>query len=402
MQPDLEMAARFLAALSPDAAFTFQTFADSPRARGRQAVILHGTLASRAQSLADLNARGAGIFVMVNRGDGKGRKATNVTSCRALFVDLDGSPLEPVLAGPIAPSIVVESSPSRWHAYWPIADLPPEEFSAAQKALAGRFDADPKVCDLPRVMRLPGFVHHKGAPFLSRLIRSETSALTWDEMQRAFGLCLTLPSVVATGERNATLFALAASARKRGLPQRQELTTLLAINRERCEPPLSDDEVVGIVERAYAGRVKHAVSIPHDILESDAYASLSDGARTILTLAYWRAAGQSRPFTLTFEQCARYFRYSKRFYQLRQELIAAGLIVIFSEAKKPRNGHKAAPATYRFPGVKNYPRKNAISGSQKLPSLALQALATDLAVGLDPERPPEHKNDAPEKPRRAA
>jgi hypothetical protein len=39
-----------------------------------------------------------------------------------------------------------------------------------QKDLAARFSGDPKVCDLPRVMRLPGFYHRKAAPFLTRII----------------------------------------------------------------------------------------------------------------------------------------------------------------------------------------------------------------------------------------
>lgn len=65
-----------------------------------------------------LNEQGAGIFVMVNAGDGKGRKRANVRAVRALFVDLDGAPLEPVVNGPIAPHMVTETSLGRWHAFW--------------------------------------------------------------------------------------------------------------------------------------------------------------------------------------------------------------------------------------------------------------------------------------------
>jgi len=117
-------AAALLDLLAPGEPVTFQTFGegDAKGARGLNR-ILHGTLARHRATLAGLNARGAGIFWMVNAGDGKGRKAPNVQRIRALFVDLDGAPLEPVTASPLAPHAIVESSPGRWHAYWrvPIA-----------------------------------------------------------------------------------------------------------------------------------------------------------------------------------------------------------------------------------------------------------------------------------------
>jgi hypothetical protein len=49
-------------------------------------------------------------------------------------------------------------------------DLPLEDFRSCQQALAARFDGDPKVTDRPRVMRLPGFIHHKDKPFRSRIV----------------------------------------------------------------------------------------------------------------------------------------------------------------------------------------------------------------------------------------
>ena len=89
---------------------------------------------------------------------------------RALFVDLDGAPLEPVLnSGLPKPHIVVESSPGKFHVYWLVADVAPKDFTACQKALAERCNGD-DVSDPPRVMRLPGFIHRKGAPFRSRIV----------------------------------------------------------------------------------------------------------------------------------------------------------------------------------------------------------------------------------------
>lgn len=165
LEPDLIQAQAFLAFLAGDESVTFQTFDDGADKNRALARILHGTLEEHGTTLASLNAQGAGVFVMVNRGDGLGRKAENVTAIRALFVDLDGSPLEPVLSCAVKPHLTIESSPDRYHAYWLVSGCALEQFTQYQAALAAKFDGDRVVKDLPRVMRLPGFWHQKGEPF---------------------------------------------------------------------------------------------------------------------------------------------------------------------------------------------------------------------------------------------
>ena len=185
LHPDLAMADRFLNALDPLGVFTFQTFSDrkedkkgsfDPNAR-----VFHGTLAEHGQQLVELNQQGVGVFVMVNEGDGQvhdgyktRRTKANVVRVRALFVDLDGAPLEPVREA-LEPDIIVESSPGKWHGYWLIDDVPLEDFERRQKQLAAKFNGDPSVHDLPRVMRVPGFFHHKHEPYMSRLVRPEAT-----------------------------------------------------------------------------------------------------------------------------------------------------------------------------------------------------------------------------------
>jgi hypothetical protein len=88
----------FLSAIAPgEDRFTFQTF-DDYEARKDKAlvVVMHRTLADCSGRLTRLSERGAGVFVTVNRTDLKGRKAKNIVAVRALFVDLDGAPLENV------------------------------------------------------------------------------------------------------------------------------------------------------------------------------------------------------------------------------------------------------------------------------------------------------------------
>jgi hypothetical protein len=179
--PDFEMAARFLFWLDPDGIYTFQTLGDGKSKSDRSLTrVFHGTLDQHKNELVRLNALGAGIFVMVNRGDGiihPGKKTCrttqNVLEVRALFVDLDGAPLDPVRDGGVHPDVIVESSPGKWHAYWFARDCPLGDFGLRQRQLAEKFQGDHVVHDLPRVMRLPGFVHQKTDPFMSNLIYPE-------------------------------------------------------------------------------------------------------------------------------------------------------------------------------------------------------------------------------------
>lgn len=170
--PDLGMAEAFLNALDPGGRFTFQTFDDDKERKDRSlAKIFHGSLSEHAEELATLQQRGAGVFVMVNEGDGKGRTAGNVTRVRAHFVDLDGAPIEPVQEAAVPPHIVVESSRDKWHAYWLVSECALPDFKPKQQTMAAQFAGDPSVHDLPRVLRMPGFWHLKETPFQTRLVR---------------------------------------------------------------------------------------------------------------------------------------------------------------------------------------------------------------------------------------
>ena len=183
----------FLAALTgtPDAAVTFQTF-DDDKARRLPALarILHGTLGRYAPLLGKLSADGAGVFVMVNEGDGRGRGAANVTGLRALFVDDDKGTLDPAALA-LPPSVVVRSK-AGCHVYWKLRPGEPlAAFEGAQRALAARLGTDATMVDLPRVLRVPGFDHRKDPahPFPVRLVSADPSrAYTVEEVRRAFDL----------------------------------------------------------------------------------------------------------------------------------------------------------------------------------------------------------------------
>jgi len=209
--PDRNEAERFLKALDPSTdRFTFQTFDDNEERKERRketgekdpfAKIKHGSLAQHWYTLVKLNEQGAGIFITVNATDFKGRSADNINRIRSVFADLDGAPLEPVIAeGALRPHIITETSPGRWHTYWRIVqrevvtdekaidgNITPEQFSAVQRAIAARYGGDSVVQDLPRVMRLPGFIHRKAEPFQSRVVEiNDLEPYDWNELCKTF------------------------------------------------------------------------------------------------------------------------------------------------------------------------------------------------------------------------
>jgi hypothetical protein len=190
MNPNKEEALRFLTLLSgKDVTFDWRTIHPKGPAKSSR-----GKLQDKWQSIETASRNGAGAFVMVNETDGKGQRASNVVKVRAVFVDLDGAPLSPVLDSRLSPHVIVQSSPDKWHAYWIVRDgFPLEKFSAVQKALAKKFNSDPSVNDLPRVMRVPGSLHTKGEePFLSHIYQVAESQTRYTLTEIVEGLELEL------------------------------------------------------------------------------------------------------------------------------------------------------------------------------------------------------------------
>src|SRR5690349_9165178 len=113
--PKRDISKQFLSLLDPTTDFfTYQSFAE-PKNPAIQPQVLHGSLERRWATLADLNSQGSGICVTVNETDGMGRKEKNITRVRAVWQDDDDG-----FSGafPLAPSIVVSSSPGKFQRYW--------------------------------------------------------------------------------------------------------------------------------------------------------------------------------------------------------------------------------------------------------------------------------------------
>lgn len=371
-------AAALLNLLAPGEPVTFQTFGEgAAKSTHGLTRTLHGMMAEHRETLAALNGRGAGVFWTVNATDGRGRKASNVQRIRALFVDLDGAPVAPVQASPLPPHAIVESSPGRWHAYWRIADCGLGDFTPMQKALAKRFDADPKVCDLPRVMRLPGFLHCKHSPFESRIVSlREGSPYKLADFRRAFGFDDATPApralpqpartrgrladVIPEGERNTTLLSLAAGLVRKGYGAQGVNDRLQRINAERCMPPLGADEVDAIAARATGYGSDGFAMLPHTLLDSPAWLALP-AASCAIVLAFYRRFDGSNNGRL----CVSWSDFdghhgistSKRFNRYRRLAVLAGFLI---QTEAPRNRQ-----TGRVPGMYAIPELYLAQGSKR-------------------------------------
>lgn len=202
---DLNMASQFLDTLAgKDAQHVFQTFCNNssnegvePKIKrgGIKPVVLVGTLSQHAKQLERLNNGESGVFVVINETNG-GRKALDVIRVRALFADWDvlGTGLPAIASCGLKPHAVVESSLGKFHAYWLVNDCGLDDFTPMQKAIAAKLGSDPAINDLPRVMRLPGYFHHKYADnpcFQTRIIEVNCNeAYTVEEIKQGLGLKL--------------------------------------------------------------------------------------------------------------------------------------------------------------------------------------------------------------------
>lgn len=184
---DLDQAREFLSAITSadpkDNQISFQTFDDVQDRKDKTlARVKLGTLKEYQDLLIEMNQKKAGVFFAVNRVDGH-RSIENVTELRAAFIDCDEVEID-FESLPLQPSIVVQSGRGA-HAYWLLERGESlGRFREVQRALAYKFGSDMKVCDLPRVMRVPGFYHQKKDPSLMvELVYCEVSHIyTIDEL----------------------------------------------------------------------------------------------------------------------------------------------------------------------------------------------------------------------------
>jgi hypothetical protein len=187
---DVEMARRFLQLVDANDTFTFQTFHDRQKGAEEDRTLAHVIPGPASKELFSLHDRGAGIYFTVNRTDGAGRKGKNITNIRAVWQEDDDGV---AVNFPIEPSLVVESSPGRFHRYWLLAEPWPADergradHAAVMERMIETYGSDPNAKDLSRVLRVPGFLNRKhGDPHQVRIVSSTGWRYSRAEILAAF------------------------------------------------------------------------------------------------------------------------------------------------------------------------------------------------------------------------
>lgn len=169
--------------------FTYQTFPDNKSGSSRElARVVFGEYHAVKRTLQALNKAGAGVFVTINETDMNGRKASNITRVRAVWIDDDGG-AELICGAPdIEPHLITETSPGKYHKIFLVDGASFDDHRRLQEILIERWGSDPGAKDLARVLRLPGFQHLKGEPFTVRLIHeSGAKPYSVEELAEALG-----------------------------------------------------------------------------------------------------------------------------------------------------------------------------------------------------------------------
>ena len=244
-----------------DGVKTIQTFSDKKDRKDLAKIFHFDVFSTMVETcLGYLNSQGAGIFFCVNETDGKGRTGANIIKVRSVYADLDGAPLEKALE--YNPSLVVESSPNKYHCYWFVKDVPLEAFKTLQQGIIRVLNSDPAIHDLPRVLRVPGYLHNKNEPFLVNVkscsgdiftfkeltywfppkVRPQWSAKRYElEKKTSSELKFNGSYGTSAGERNRHLARVIGGMIKRGMPwhyiENEAMKEALA-----CTPPLTESE----------------------------------------------------------------------------------------------------------------------------------------------------------------
>lgn len=170
-QPNLAHTQAFLRAIGRDGVLHFRAIRKGLHGKG-DVRIRKGSHEELHRSLLSLNDEGFCVFVQVNPSDGKGESAANIVDAHCFFADFDGTPHENVKRLGLPPQITVTTSPGKFHFYWRVDGIPLDQFSKVQQRLIRLFGSDKSVHDLPRVMRLPGYLHKKN-PATPHLVTCE-------------------------------------------------------------------------------------------------------------------------------------------------------------------------------------------------------------------------------------
>jgi hypothetical protein len=214
------------------------------------------------------------FFGVAPRRDDSGGALTNCSALGALFVDLDfkvtpeAEARRRIAECPLPPSAVIHSG-GGLHVYYllrePVTLQDPTDCATAYsllRRLAHFLRADLQAAEPARILRVPGSSNFTYDP--PRQARVETldaecryNVSEFDEVLppepvEAHRTSFVAPETILDGARNGTLFKEARSLKAKNFSRAALAAALHAENREKCDPPLPDEEVERIIASAWS------------------------------------------------------------------------------------------------------------------------------------------------------
>lgn len=171
---------------------------------------IKGLIPTDEATLEYYNSKGWGIFKTVNTFKGR-RIKENLVSIDYWYVDIDKEPkhilLKRLLGGPLMPTKIVETK-NGYHAYWKCVDATLENYEEIEKRLIRHYKVkDVGVRDVTRVLRVPGYDHHKDTePFLVSITAQRNIAYHEQDMLRAYKPFRPLRKRVNIKSKNSSMY----------------------------------------------------------------------------------------------------------------------------------------------------------------------------------------------------
>lgn len=261
---DKSQALAFIEALGLDPqSLVFQKF---PGKNGGYAQTQIGSLESHWEWVEVSNA-GQGCSVSIMTNPANGAKKVNIALVKTVFADDDTPRKTWRNDWAIEPHVIVETSPGKYHYYWKTnpGTLAWKELGILQGKIAKTYGTDESLSDPAKKGRLPGTLHLKAEPFLTRIVEVRSHApYSRKELVQAFGSVelesKTTPhpksvypqnsEQVVEGGRNTFLHRRASALRGAGLSPADIDIILSRENFEKCKPPLPENEVTAITYSA--------------------------------------------------------------------------------------------------------------------------------------------------------
>jgi hypothetical protein len=168
------------------------------------------------------------IFFTVNeldqsKDDGRHRTGKMIKRFRAVFLD-DDNPRDDVRDDfPLVPSLIVNSSPGKYHYYWLIEregdsglqSPTVDQWKSVQLGLVNKYDGDKNARDVPRYLRLPGYHHLKHERYMVKWT-GDGRLYKWSEIQESMPSVATNPAGDSTTAKEQARAQILLSGKSKG------------------------------------------------------------------------------------------------------------------------------------------------------------------------------------------